>query len=159
MRHPKREIKDKAKVEALLKSCMTMQLGLWDGGRPYVVTVDFGYADNAVYFHSADAGRKMDCIRANGLAAFTTVVESELIRAEDGCGYTTHFTSITGHGRATVLDAPEAKAAGLDVILAQHQGPTGGYPEKVLRKTAVVRIDLDELVGKVNPAYPGDPQI
>jgi len=159
MRHPKREIKDKAKVEELLKSCTTLQLGLWDGGRPYVATVDFGYADGAVYFHSAVAGRKMDCIRQNGLAAFAAVVESELIRAEDGCGYTTHYTSITGFGRATVLEDPAEKARGLDVILAQHQGPTGGYPEKVLQKTAVVRIDLEELVGKVNPAYPGDPQI
>ena len=159
MRHPKRAIQDKARVEELLRSCTTMQLGLWDGGRPYVVTVDFGYADNAVYFHSAMEGRKMDCIRANGLAAFTAVVESELIRAEDGCGYTTHYTSVAGSGRAVVLDDPTDKARGLDVILAQHDGPTGGYPEKVLGKTAVVRIDLDELVGKVNPAYPGDPQI
>jgi hypothetical protein len=159
MRHPKREIQDKAKVEELLKGCTTMQLALWDGDMPYAVTVNFGYADNAVYFHSAMDGRKMDCIRKNGLAAFISVVESELIRAEDGCGYTTHFTSITGCGRATVLEDPADKAAGLDVILAQHDGPTGGYPEKVLSRTAVVRIDLDELVGKVNPAYPGDPQI
>jgi hypothetical protein len=159
MRHPKREIQDKARVEALLKSCTTLQLGLWDGERPYAVTVDFGYADNAVYFHGALAGRKMDCIRSNGLAAFTTVVESELIRAEDGCGYTTHFTSVCGRGRAVILDDPADKARGLDVILTQHGGPLGGFPEKVLGKTAVVRIDLEELVGKVNPAYPGDPQI
>jgi hypothetical protein len=159
MRHPKREIQDKAKVEELLKGCTTLQLGLWDGEKPYAVTVDFGYTDNAVYFHSAAGGLKMDCVRANGLAAFTTVVDSELIRAEDGCGYTTHYTSVSGRGRATVLEDPAEKAAGLDVILAQHQGPVGGYPEKVLSKTAVVRIDLDELVGKVNPAYPGDPQI
>ncbi|WP_320172413.1 pyridoxamine 5'-phosphate oxidase family protein [Maridesulfovibrio sp.] len=159
MRHPKREIKDRNKVEELLKSCTTMQLGLWDGVKPYAVTVNFGYADNAVYFHSAMEGLKMDCVRANGLVAFTTVVESELIRAEDGCGYTTHYTSVSGFGKATLLEAPEDKAAALDVILAQHQGPTGGYPDKVLQKTAVVRIDLDELVGKVNPAYPGDPQI
>lgn len=159
MRHPQREIKDKAQVEALLRRCMTMQLGLWDGDRPYVATVDFGYADNAVYFHSAQDGRKMDCIRANGLIAFAAVAGSALVRAEDGCGYTTHYTSVTGFGTATVLEDPGDKAAGLDVILEQHQGPTGNYPEAVLAKTAVVRIDLVELVGKVNPAYPGDPQI
>lgn len=159
MRHPKRELRDKAKVEELLKGCTTMQLALWDGAAPYAVTVNFGYADNAVYFHGAREGRKMDCIRANGLAAFTAVAESELIRAEDGCGYTTHYTSISGRGKAEILEDPAAKGAALDVILAQHDGPTGGYPEKVLDRTAVVRIELDELVGKVNPAYPGDPQI
>ena len=42
MRKEKRAIKDKAKVEALLRRCQTLQLGLWDGAEPYVVTVNFG---------------------------------------------------------------------------------------------------------------------
>lgn len=154
MRKANREIKDKARVEELLRGCTTMQLGLWDGSEPYVVTVNFGYAGGAVYFHCAMEGRKMDCIRANGLVAFTTVVESELVRGDDGCGYTTHYTSITGSGCATILEDPADKSKGLDVILAQHGGPTGGYPEKVLGHTAVVRVDLDKLVGKTNPTPP-----
>jgi uncharacterized protein len=136
-----------------------MQLGLWDGAEPYVVTVNFGYRDGAIYFHSAAEGRKIDCIRANGLVSFATVVESELIRAEDGCGFTTHFTSVTGFGHGTLLEGPEEKAQGLDVILAHHHGPTGGYDPRVLAKTAVVRVKLEKLVGKVNPAFQGDPQI
>ncbi|WP_461208272.1 pyridoxamine 5'-phosphate oxidase family protein [Desulfocurvus sp. DL9XJH121] len=159
MRHEKREIKDKARVEALLTSCLTMQLGLWDGERPYVATVNFGYRDGAVYFHGAAKGRKMDCIRANGLVSFATVVDSELIRAEKGCGFTTHYTSVTGFGRAEVLTDPQDKARALDVIMAQHGGPVDSYDPKVLEYTAVVRVALEQLTGKVNPAYPGDPQV
>lgn len=159
MRHEKREIKDKAKVEALLAGCQTMQLGLWDGREPYVATVNFGYRDGAVYFHGAAEGRKMDCIRANGLVSFAAVADSELIRAEKGCGFTTHYTSVTGFGRAEVLTNPGDKARALDVIMAQHGGPEGSYDPRVLEYTAVVRVRLETLTGKVNPAYPGDPQI
>ena len=159
MRQKKREIRDKAKVEELLRGCRTMQLGLWDGAEPYVATVNFGYADNAVYFHSALEGRKMECVKANGLVSFACVAASELILADKACGYSTHYTSITGFGRGRLLESAEEKAAGLDVILAQHGGPTGEYDARVLERTAVVKVALERLVGKVNPAYPGDPQI
>jgi uncharacterized protein len=159
MRQKKREIQDKAQVEKLLRGCRTVQLGLWDGAEPYVVTVNFGYAENVIYFHSAKEGRKMRCIKENGLVSFATVVASELITAPKACGYSTYYTSITGFGRGKILESAEDKAAGMDVILAQHGGPTGAYDARVLERTAVIRVELERLVGKVNPAYPGDPQI
>lgn len=159
MQQKKREIQGKAQVEELLRGCRTLQLGLWDGEEPYVVTVNFGYADGAIYFHSAMQGRKIDCIRGNGLASFAAVVESELIREPTACGYTTHYTSVTGFGRARLLESEVEKIAGMDVILSQHGGPTGAYDAKVLTRTAVIKVELERLVGKVNPAYPGDPQV
>lgn len=159
MRQKRREIEDREQIEKLLCTCTTVQLGLWDGEEPYVVTVNFGYAQGALYFHGALQGRKMDCIRRNGLVSFATVVESELIREPTACGYSTYYTSITGFGRARELKSEEEKVAALDVLLGQHGGPTGAYDPKVLSRTAVVRVQLERLVGKVNPAFPGDPQI
>ena len=159
MRKEKRAIRDKAAIESLLRSCRTMQLGLWDGREPYVVTVNFGYEDGAVYFHSALEGRKMDCIRANGLVSFVAVAESELIREELPCGFTTHYKSVSGFGHGHILDDPADKAAGLAVIMRHHDGPEAGFDARVLERTAVVRVVLRDLIGKVNPAFSGDPQV
>lgn len=152
MRKAQREIKDKSLVEALLRRCRIMHLALWDGERPYAVTVNFGYADGAVFFHCAREGRKIECLRQNGLASFQAVAEHELVRQVKGCGYTTHYKSISGFGRARELTDPAEKAAALDVIMAQHDGPTGQYPPEILERTAVVRIDVEEMTGKSNPA-------
>lgn len=159
MRKAKREIQDKAQVEALLLSCQYLQLGLWDGERPYVVSVNFGYEAGVLYFHSAGEGRKLDCIRKNGLVSFHAVAEQELIRDPKACGFTTHYTSVSGFGQAELLSSPAAKARGLDVILGHYHGPTGDYSPKILERTTVVRVAVEELVGKVNPAFPGDPQV
>ncbi|GAB7081842.1 pyridoxamine 5'-phosphate oxidase family protein [Megalodesulfovibrio paquesii] len=159
MRKEKRAIRDNAQVEALLKQCTTMQLGLWDGEEPYAVTVNFGYADGCIYFHSAREGRKMDCIRKNGLVSFITVVESELVRAEKACGYSTFYKSVSGFGRAEELTDAEEKAQALDVIMAHHEGPVRTYDARVLERTAVVRVTLEKLIGKGNPAFAGDPQV
>ncbi|CCH50093.1 pyridoxamine 5'-phosphate oxidase family protein [Pseudodesulfovibrio piezophilus] len=152
MRQEKREIKDKKTVEELLCGCRTMQLGLWDGKEPYVVTVNFGYADGAIYFHSAQEGRKMDCIKQNGLVSFVSVIESNVVTAEKACGYTTHYTSVTGFGHAQILESIEEKTAGLDIIMGQHDGPCGAFDAAVLNRTAVIKVKLERLVGKNNPA-------
>ncbi|GAB6036437.1 hypothetical protein JCM15519_09960 [Fundidesulfovibrio butyratiphilus] len=152
MRKAKREIKDKSLVEALLRRCRILHLALWDGERPYAVTVNFGYAEGAVFFHCAPEGRKIECLRKNGLVSFQAVAEYELVRQVKGCGYTTHYKSISGFGTACELADPAEKTAALNVIMAQHEGPTGEYPPEVLERTAVVRIDVREMTGKSNPA-------
>jgi len=87
------------------------------------------------------------------------VVENELIRDRKACGFSTHYKSVSGFGRAEFLSDPADKAHGLDVIMAHHGGPVGSYEPKVLERTAVVRVAIESLVGKVNPAFEGDPQI
>ena len=159
MRKENRAIRDRNVIEGLLRSCRTLQLGLWDGREPYVVTVNFGYEDGAVYFHSALEGRKMDCIRANGLVSFVAVAESELIREDLPCGFTTHYKSVSGFGHGEILDDPADTAAGLAAIMRQHGGPDTGFDARVLERTAVVRVVLRDLIGKGNPAFEGDPQV
>lgn len=45
------------------------------------------------------------------------------------------------------------------MILARHDGPTGSYDARILARTTVIRVDLERLTDKVNPAYPGAPQV
>lgn len=159
MRKEQRALRDRPALENLLASCRTLHLGLWDGREPYAVTVNFGYEDGAVYFHSALEGRKMDCIRANGLVSFIAVAQSELVRTDLPCGFTTHFKSVSGFGHAEILEDAESKAAGLAVIMRQHGGPDTGFDRRVLQRTAVVRVTLRDMIGKINPAFAGDPQV
>lgn len=151
MRKEKRALRDKEQLENLLRRCHIVHLALWDGEEPYAVTVNFGYDAGAIYFHSALEGRKIDCIRANALVSFIAVVESELIREELPCGYTTHYTSVSGFGLAAILEDAADKAAGLAVIMRHHGGPDTDFDARVLERTAVVRVTLRDMIGKVNP--------
>ncbi|TVM33773.1 pyridoxamine 5'-phosphate oxidase family protein [Oceanidesulfovibrio marinus] len=151
MRKKERAIEDKAQVEELLLRCEVIQLGLWDGEQPYVVAVNFGYKDGAIYFHSAPDGRKVECVQKNGMVSFVAIAEHAIVRADKACGFTTHFKSVSGFGRAALLADPAEKAKGLDAIMAHYDGPVGEYDEKVLERTAVVRIAVESMVGKINP--------
>ncbi|TVM24012.1 pyridoxamine 5'-phosphate oxidase family protein, partial [Oceanidesulfovibrio marinus] len=122
--------------------CEALQLGLWDGEQPHVATVKFGDAAGAIYFHSAGEGRKLDCIKSTGLASFVAVAYPELIRSDKAFGFSTYYKSVSGFGRAELLSDPQEKAKGLDAVMSHYGGPTGAYDDKVLARTAVVRIDV-----------------
>ena len=156
MRRNEREIHDPKLVAALLCKAEYIHLGLWDGTSPYVVPVNFGYHDGAVYFHCALEGKKMECLRLCDRVSFTAVLHYDLVRAVKPCGYTAHFKSVMGFGRARILETPEEKAQALNIIMRYYRAPEVALSDAMLAKTAVVRIDLETLTGKANPPWQGD---
>nr|WP_279355675.1 pyridoxamine 5'-phosphate oxidase family protein [Fundidesulfovibrio agrisoli] len=156
VRKAEREIKDFKLVEALLQRAEYVHMALWDGASPYVIPVSFGYKDRVLYFHSALKGRKAECLRTCDRVSFDAVLEYELCRQLKSCGYTAHFKSVVGVGRASLIEDKDAKRAALDIIMSHYDGPTGHYPDEVLDVTAVVRVDIEELTGKSNPPWQGD---
>ena len=156
MRKAEREIKDYKLVVALLLRAEYVHLALWDGNAPYVVPVSFGYADGALYFHSSMKGKKAECLRICDRVSFDAVVEYELSRQLKSCGYTAHFKSVVGVGRASFIVDREERRRALDIIMAHYDGPTGHHPDDVLDILAVVRVDIERMTGKANPAWQGD---
>jgi uncharacterized protein len=156
VRKIERKIKDHKLVEALLQRAEYIHLAMWDGTSPYVVPMSFGYKDGILYFHSSYDGKKAACLKNCERVSFDAVVEYEVSRKPTACGYTAHFKSVVGAGRVSFVQDPAEKARALDIIMAHYGGPTGKYEEKVLEVTCVVRIDVDELVGKSNPPWQGD---
>lgn len=156
MRRIEREIKDPQLVAALLCQAEYIHLGLWDGESPYVVPVNFGYHDGAVYFHSALEGKKIECLRQCDRVCFEAVLNYELVRTVKACGYTAHFKSVMGFGRAVFLEDPAEKLAGMNVLMRYYRGPEIVVIEAALAQTAIIRIDVESLTGKANPPWQGD---
>ena len=74
-------------------------------GSPYNVVVDCLYDDGKIYFHSANEGQKLDCIRhdprvcAVGYSGATS----------DAANSTTRYASVVIHGKAHILEDKERK--------------------------------------------------
>lgn len=150
MRRADREITDQAELQAMLAGQKVLHLGLWDGQEPYVVPMNYGYDGTALYMHSALEGRKIEILRQGPRVCFTVTAEQQVVPAEVACGWSAKYRSIIGYGTATVLETPEEKAAGLDVIMRQFTDRSFEYKAEALAKTAVIRIDIAEMTGKDN---------
>ncbi|MEI6499658.1 MAG: pyridoxamine 5'-phosphate oxidase family protein [Armatimonadota bacterium] len=148
MRKAEREITDAAEIEALLREANLVHLGLWDGEQVYVVPLNYGYRDHALYVHSALEGRKIDILKRHPQVSFTITVRQEIVEGDKGCSWSTRFCSLMGTGEAIFLEGLEAKTDGLNALMAQFTDKPQEYSDEVIAKTAVIRVAIEELTGK-----------
>jgi nitroimidazol reductase NimA-like FMN-containing flavoprotein (pyridoxamine 5'-phosphate oxidase superfamily) len=143
-------IRDQGTIEEIIRSANVCRVGLCDRGQPYVVPVSFGYEDHTVYFHSSLRGRKMDVLRENSAVCVEFDVDGAVVQADSPCKWNLEYRSVIGFGKAIVIESLEEKRAALDVIVRHYGGEPGGYAEGTLRKTAVVKVEIESMTGKTS---------
>jgi nitroimidazol reductase NimA-like FMN-containing flavoprotein (pyridoxamine 5'-phosphate oxidase superfamily) len=118
-------------------------------GQPYGVPLNYAYESGRIYFHCAKEGRKLDNIAANTRVCFTVVGRAQVLPSE----HTTAYESViaTG-GAAEILGEEKLHALRLLVEKYSPEYLEEGLAcvEKAGDRTGVVRIDIEDLCGKVN---------
>ena len=149
MRKKEKEITDINEIERIIKRAVCCRIGLVDGEEPYVVPVSFGYERNALYFHGALEGRKVELIKKSNQICFEVDTNVEVKKSEKPCSWTMKYRSVMGVGRAYFLESDEEKIHGLTVIMRQYtEGDDFSFPKAMLDRTLVVRVDIRSITGK-----------
>ncbi|MDE6514313.1 MAG: pyridoxamine 5'-phosphate oxidase family protein [Muribaculaceae bacterium] len=116
-------------------------------GEPYGVPINYVYdGDKAIYFHSAVAGRKLDCVAANSRASFCVVAQDQIVPAE----FTSYFRSVIVSGEIQVVSDQDEIIKGLR-LLCQKYSPGIDPTAEITRglgRVAVLRLDIESLTGK-----------
>ncbi len=147
MRRKDKEVTDPSIIQELLSTAEVCRVAMVDeGGEPYIVPLNYGYRDNALYVHSAAVGRKIDLLKRNNRVCFEVESASSIIRHEEPCHWSTRSRSIVGYGHVEILTDHEEKKRGLDIILT-HYGKVGPnvYDEKHLRAVVILRISIESV--------------
>ena len=166
MRRKKRELTERDRLEALLSEIGHGTLAsVGPDGWPVLRPLNFVLHDGAVYFHGAHKGEKMDVLADDDRVSFLAVKDYSIIPSfftdpERACPATQYFRSVLARGRASVVDDPEEKALVLQALMEKLQ-PEGGFVpitaddplyNSDIKGTAIIRMDVDEMVGKENLA-------
>jgi nitroimidazol reductase NimA-like FMN-containing flavoprotein (pyridoxamine 5'-phosphate oxidase superfamily) len=151
MRRKDKAIADPEAVREVLRQARFLELAMVDDGEPYLVTVCFGFDGEALFFHSAPAGRKVEVLARAPRVCFQAVAQAEVLTGEKPCDWSVRYRSVVGYGRVARLTAEEERRRALDRILAQYgaAGPQA-YAEAPLKGTAVFRIDIESMTGKTS---------
>lgn len=126
-----------------------MVVALNDGdGAPYAFPVNFVLLGDALYIHTAFTGKKMDLIRKNPRAGFSAYADVRIIREKA----TTTFRSVwrdrdgdyrRGQGGKTHRARCHHRA--LQILVPAPR------PRFLINRVAIIRIDIDSLMGKYAP--------
>jgi hypothetical protein len=148
MRKKDKEIKDIAAIEDILSKALVCRLGLCENNQPYVVPLCFGYKDNALYFHCAGQGKKLDIIRKNNNVCFELDIDLELVKNEQPCNWGMKYKSVIGFGKAVFIEDADLKRKALDIIMRQFSGKTFEYPEQAIKNTTIIKVEIENMTGK-----------
>ncbi|MBK3517565.1 pyridoxamine 5'-phosphate oxidase family protein [Carboxylicivirga marina] len=148
MRRKEREIKDAVIIHQILSQSSVCRLAIYDEHFPYIVPMNYGYADGKLYFHCALEGRKLDLIRKNNKVGFEIEYDSEVVKGDVSCQWTTRYRSVIGTGEVEIISDDEGKKFGFDVIMKQHGKENNEYIPAVLNKALVLKVNIMSYTAK-----------
>ncbi|MEA3424002.1 MAG: pyridoxamine 5'-phosphate oxidase family protein [Bacillota bacterium] len=140
---------DNDKIEEILINSEYGTLAcLGDDGYPYAIPLNYYYEDNAVYFHSALKGHKIDAMLNDPKVSFS-IVNGYKIMPED---LNTHFESVIVFGKASIVKDKE-KSKNLYNLGMKYsfdfEKIVNDAVEKEFEITALVKIQIEHKEGKI----------
>jgi nitroimidazol reductase NimA-like FMN-containing flavoprotein (pyridoxamine 5'-phosphate oxidase superfamily) len=150
MRRKELEITDPATLKKILKSVKYVTIALAMDDQPYLVSLSHGYdeANNCIYFHCANEGKKIDYMKANNVVWGQALLDGGY--QEDECNH--FFATAQFRGKVTFLKDLKEKQQAAECMIRQlnkkaEKTIAETTPEK-LQKATFGRIDIDYMSGK-----------
>jgi len=158
MRRNEKEITEKDELIQIIKAGKFATISMAKDNEPYLVTLTYGYdlTKNALYFHCAKEGLKINFLKYNPNVCGTIVEDGGY---SDGCIQI--FRSVVFRGKMVVVDKIEEKKCGFDVMINHLESDKNIVKDKNLNsddayiKPAMLRLDISHITGKEEKAESG----
>lgn len=148
MRRKDREILDPEEIDALIASERVMHLALSDNNVPFIVPLFYAFDRNALFFHSAKNGTKIEILKRNNNVCFEIFSGYEIIESDIACDFEARHRTVIGTGKASFVEDDSEKRMRLDRIVERFTKKKFEYPAPNFNATLIVRIDIDSVKGK-----------
>ena len=151
MRRVEIEVREKAQIEAMIRSCKTLRLGMISEGTPYILPMVFGYSWTeeypTFYLHCGMAGRKNDALVEGARVCFELDIEGKLTgKTPYANGYSREFCCVMGEGTIHFARSSEEKIAYFNYLMKHQTGREGfTYQPGWLTLTQVFTLRVDKL--------------
>ncbi|MFX1496907.1 MAG: pyridoxamine 5'-phosphate oxidase family protein [Promethearchaeota archaeon] len=155
LRRIEKEISEREVLLEIIKKGKFTTISMCKENEAYLVTMSYGYdgKKNALYFHCAKEGQKIDFIKSNPNVC-GTVIENR--GYEEGCGQA--FRSVVFRGEMKIVESLQEKKYGFDVLLKHLEEDPKLIKHKFLKKdetyenSGMLRLDIMYITGKEEKA-------
>lgn len=147
----KRDLTFKPELEAIIEKCDVCSLAMVDSdGAPYVIPMNFGYAGDHIYFHSARSGKKIGILKSNPRVsvAFSTDHELRWVNEEVACSWGMKYRSVLAHGLMEFIDDYDAKVEALKVIMKNYSEIDFSFNAPAVKDVMIYRMKIEKLEGR-----------
>ncbi len=148
MRRQDKARMDKGFIDSVLNEAQEIYVGFNTNAAPYVIALNFVYLNGKIFIHCAPQGQKIDCIKNDARVGFTAATGLEILREKS----TTAYRSVCGSGKTHIIEDLEEKRNALDAIALRYKAHCKvPATDKMLEKTAIFCIEIEDISGKQSP--------
>ncbi len=147
MRRKDRQLGEEDIKDILHKAAYGVLSLVDENNQAYAVPLSFVYFQEALYFHSATEGLKLDLVRQNPHAAFCVVGDTKVLPEH----FTTNYESVIALGNAVEVTAEEKEAALVAFIekyASDFKEKGLAYIENAGSATTVLKLCIEHCTGK-----------
>ncbi|MDH4223534.1 MAG: pyridoxamine 5'-phosphate oxidase family protein [candidate division Zixibacteria bacterium] len=151
MHNRDKEIKDQSVLKEILKQGKYAVVSMCRGKEPYLVALNYGYDKdkNALYFHCALKGLKLDFIKHNPEVCGTVIEDGGYVKGD--CKQV--YRSVVFWGKMFNIEGMKEKKRGIGVLLNHLEGGQEKYKkglqsDDAYKKVGILRLDINEITGK-----------
>ena len=148
MRRKDREIEEIIEIESIINGSPVCRIALAENGLSYIIPVCFGYSNKSLFFHSANAGKKIDMIKKNNNVCFEFDIYEGLITNGNPCDWDVRYKSVIGSGKAFFIDGAQEKINALNIILRHYSDKSFTFPENSIKDVKVIKVEVEKITGK-----------
>lgn len=140
-------------AQEIVDTCLYATLAMTDQeGNPYCIPISIVRSKNEIYFHCANEGKKLDCIKNNANVCISCVSFAENIQEK----FTVRYKSAVVFGSALEITDKDEKIGALKLLCERHtpenMAQFNTYAEKGIMQTSVWKVEIKEITGKCNKA-------
>lgn len=147
-----REITIQSAMDEIIAKCQYCNLAMVDQhNEPYVLPMNFGYADGVVYLHSAPEGKKVDILRNNKRVclAFSTDHVLRHQNEDVACSYSMKYRSVLVYGKVEFIEDPTEKRRVLNILMKQYTGRDDfKYHDPAIHNVLVYKVVAEKMEGR-----------
>lgn len=147
-----REITSRYSLEEIIARCSYCTMAMVDQHyHPYVLPMNFGYADGVVYLHSAPKGKKVDILQNNNhvCLVFSTDHVLRHQHEEVACSYSMKYRSVLVYGKVEFIQDPAEKRRVLNILMKQYTGRDDfEYHDPAIQNVLVYKVVADKMEGR-----------
>lgn len=152
MRRKDREITSRNDIIEIIKEESICRLAIMDEAFPYIVPMNYGIDVNegeiALYFHSANEGKKIELIRRNNHVAFEIDRNKGVSFDADKGTCSTIYESVVGNGFIEFVDEEEKRKVLRLILRKNGRGDDFPIDEKIFQRTECFKLIVKEFTGK-----------
>ena len=144
-------ITERKEIEDIIRHCDVCFIGIVEkDGSPYVIPMNFGYADGEIILHSGPEGKHINLLEVDNRICVTFCSDRKLVyqHPDVACSYSMLSSSVVCKGRVTFIEDLAEKEVAMNLTMKNYTDRDFKYSRPALTNVKVWRVTIEEMTGK-----------